>query len=187
MRHNTASSFALPLLVRGPAPVSHSPGPAPGACFAGPRSPRSPPPDQVRGRLFAPPAPPRIAPHCSPASSLLWQGLTSRLRASSASAHRLPDADRQQAAPVASRGISRFPGKERPHMPGSLTAPRGRALAITRPSVLPSAPRTASAPRNDRLSRLNGWPMRSPADASPLPLRTTTHGSRPMWFAIPSS
>jgi hypothetical protein len=32
----------------------------------------------------------------------------------------------------------------------------------------------------DFLSRLDGWPMRSPADASPPPSRTTTHGSRPM-------
>jgi putative DNA methylase len=35
--------------------------------------------------------------------------------------------------------------------------------------------------------RPHGSPMRSAADASPLPLRTTTHGSRAMWFAIPSS
>jgi hypothetical protein len=36
-------------------------------------------------------------------------------------------------------------------------------------------------------TRLNGWPMRSPTDASPPPLRTTTHGSGPMWIATPSS
>jgi hypothetical protein len=34
-------------------------------------------------------------------------------------------------------------------MPGSLTTPSGRALAIARPSVLPSALRTASAPRDE--------------------------------------
>src|SRR5271169_6864017 len=44
---------------------------------------------------------------------------------------------------------------------------------------------TASAPRLI-LSRLNGWPVRSPADASPPASRPTTHGSGPMWFAIPS-
>jgi hypothetical protein len=104
------------------------------------RVPLGPPP-------FAPPAPPRIAPLCSPASSLLWQGLTSHFRASSASAHRLPDADHRRAAPAAGGGISRFPYKERPHMPGSLTAPSGRALAMSRPSVLPSGLRKPSAPR----------------------------------------
>ena len=32
------------------------------------------------------------------------------------------------------------------------------------------------------LSRLNGWPVRSPADASPPPSRVPTHGSGPRWF-----
>src|SRR5258708_23358075 len=52
------TSFASRLAVRVPAPVTRLPGPAPGACFAGPRSPWSP--------SLAPPAPPRIAPPCSP-------------------------------------------------------------------------------------------------------------------------
>src|SRR3954464_11022771 len=38
-----------------------------------------------------------------------------------------------------------------------------------------------------RLSRLNGWPARSPADASPLASRPDTHGSGPTWIATPSS
>src|SRR6516162_8952131 len=41
------------------------------------------------------PAPLRSGPLCSPASQLLWQSLTSRDRASSATAPRLPDADRR--------------------------------------------------------------------------------------------
>jgi len=46
------------------------------------------------------------------------------------------------------REISRFPCKERLHMPGSLTTPgRVLALAMTRQNVLPSAICTASAPR----------------------------------------
>src|SRR5436190_19872949 len=53
-------------------------------------------------------------------------------------------------------------------------------------NVLPSALETASAP-GDWLSRLNGWPMPSPADASPASLRMPTHGSGPMWIATPSS
>src|SRR5215813_9862182 len=44
---------------------------------------------------LAPPAPLRSGPLCSSASQLLWQSLTSRDRASSATAHRLPDADRR--------------------------------------------------------------------------------------------
>jgi len=62
-----------------------------------------------------------------------------------------------------------------------------RALAITPPNVLPSALSTASAPRSKVFSRLIGWPMRSPTDASPTPSRAPAHGSEPMWFAIPSS
>jgi hypothetical protein len=38
---------------------------------------------------------------------------------------------------------------------------------------------TASAP-GDWLSRLNGWPMHSPTDASSPSSRTPTHGSGPM-------
>jgi hypothetical protein len=66
--------------------VTRFPGPAPGTCFADSHSPRPPP--------LAPPAPQRIAPLCSSASQLLWRSLTSRARASSATAPRLPDADR---------------------------------------------------------------------------------------------
>src|ERR1700730_11629329 len=86
------SSFPLRLSVCDPALVTRLPGSAPGTCFAGPHFPWSPP--------LAPPAPlwlapPRIAPQqgsplCSRASQLLWRGPTSRARASSATAPRLP-------------------------------------------------------------------------------------------------
>ena len=56
----------------------------------------------------------------SSAFQLLWRSQTSHARASSATAPRLPDADRVQAQAVA-RETSRFPFKERLHMPGSLT------------------------------------------------------------------
>ena len=49
------------------------------------------------------------------------------------------------------------------------------ALAISRPSVLPSVSGTTSAPGMRVLSRLNGWPMRSPVNASQLPSRATAH------------
>src|SRR5215831_7382265 len=58
---------------------------------------------------------------------------------------------------------------------------------LTRPSVLPSTKRTASAPRMRSLSRLDGWPMRPPVNASPRPSRVTAHDSGSMWFATPSS
>src|SRR5262249_38291573 len=45
------------------------------------------------------------------------------------------------------REISRFPRRERPHMPGSLTTPGRLGLAISRPDMLPSTLCTASAPR----------------------------------------
>jgi len=40
--------------------------------------------------------------------------------------------------------------------------------------------------RDNALSRLNGQPARSPADASPNPSRGTAHGSGPVWIATPS-
>jgi hypothetical protein len=33
------------------------------------------------------------------------------------------------------------------------------------------------------VSRLNGWPLHSPADASPASSRMQTHGSGPRWIA----
>jgi hypothetical protein len=37
------------------------------------------------------------------------------------------------------------------------------------------------------LSRLNGWPAHTPADASPVPSRVLAHGSGPMRIATHSS
>ena len=62
----------------------------------------------------------------------------------------------------------------------------GHALALARIPVSPSAVTTASASQLI-LSRLDGWPIRTPADASPPASRPTTHGSGPMGFATPSS
>src|ERR1700751_1603996 len=53
------------------------------------------------------------------------------------------------------------------------------SLAISCLAVLPSAFETASAPRDIRISWLNGWPAPSPTDASSTSLRTATHGSGP--------
>ena len=82
---------------------------------------------------FAPPAPPSVARHCSQASSLLWQDQTSRGRASSASAPRLPDADQSRHAALVSHETSRFPNKECLHMPGSPTTPGRRGACDSAP------------------------------------------------------
>src|SRR5260370_24721991 len=71
--------------VHGPVQGTRLPGSESGACWLVPCSPWP--------RPFAPPTPAPVARRRSPASQLLWRGLTSRLCASSASAHHLPDAD----------------------------------------------------------------------------------------------
>src|SRR4051794_30580536 len=61
--------------------------------------------------------------------------MTSPVRASSATAPRLPDADQTARGPVVGREISRFPCQERACMPGSLTTPDrpgARAGALAR-------------------------------------------------------
>jgi len=72
-------------------------------------------------------------------------------------------------------------------MPGSLTTPG-------RPGARDDAPRRIAfhdlhgvGTQNRNLSRLNGWPMRPPVNASPKPSRATAHDSGPMWIATPSS
>jgi hypothetical protein len=50
-----------------------------------------------------------------------WKGLTSPARSSSASTPRLPDADHSAISQAVEQEISRFPCKERTHMPGSKT------------------------------------------------------------------
>jgi hypothetical protein len=57
-----------------------------------------------------------------------------------------------------------------------------QVLALALLDILPSATQTASAPGISFLSRLNGWPARSPADASPTSSRMPAHGLGPMWF-----
>ena len=150
----------------------------PGPCFAGSHSPWSPP--------FAPPAPLRSGPLCSPASQLLWQSLTSSDRASSATAHRLPDADRRQLPNGRSRDLPVPEQEASAHArvfdhAGSSERSQQRALTC----CLPTFARRRHPGRT--LSRLDGWPMHSPVNASPWPSRTTAHDSGPMWIATPSS
>jgi hypothetical protein len=83
---NPRSWRPMPSRICEPASVTRLCGAESGACAAGPHSPWSPP--------FAPPTPQQLALLCSSASQLLWRSATSRARASSATAPRLPDADR---------------------------------------------------------------------------------------------
>src|SRR6516165_11184096 len=62
-----------------------------------------------------------------------------------------------------------------------------QALALTRLSESPCTFAMVSAPGTCIFAGLNGWPMRSLADASLPPSRTPTHGSGSMWIATPSS
>jgi hypothetical protein len=135
-----------------------------------------PPPSQ--GQALAPPAPRRNVPLCSPASLLLRQRQTSRVRASPVTAPRLSDAGQRRPTAGQTRDLP-VPVQEASararvydHAPrlrrGRLV---GRALAMARPSMLPSGIMTPSAPGTFLLSRLNGWPVRSTADASPTPSR----------------
>jgi hypothetical protein len=101
-------------------------------------------------------------------------------------------------SPPSRCGPAKYRGWSNPRAPGSrarslracqVLRPRrvARALALARSVLLHSAIQTASAPGICFLSRLNGWPARTPTDASPTPSRMPAHGSGPMWFAIPSS
>ena len=98
------------------------PGPAPGACFAGPRSPWSPSPALARGRLLAPPPPRLIARLCSSLYSY-YDGV----RLLRLVHHRLRLLAFPMRAcsvrPQAEPDTSRFPCKELPPMRGSSTAP----------------------------------------------------------------
>jgi hypothetical protein len=72
-------------------------------------------------------------------------------------------------------------------MPGSLTTPGRPGLALSRPDDVAFHLVHGVGTQDKTLSRLNGWPMRSPVNASPRPSRATAHDSGPMWIATPSS
>ena len=153
------------------------PGSESGACWLVPCSPRPPP--------FAPPTPAPVARRRSPASQLLWRGLTSRLCALPASAHRLPDADHSLLA-LARREISRFAHKERTHMLGSTTAPGRPGARDDAPVHVAFRSMHSVGVPGVLFSRLNTQPMRTPVNASPSPSRGPTHDSGTVWFARPS-
>jgi hypothetical protein len=163
--------------VHGPVQGARLPGSGSGACWLVPCSPWPPP--------FAPPTPAPVARRRSPASQLLWRGLTSHARASPASAHHLPDAD-QGATALARREISRFPHKELTHMLGSTTAPGRPGARDDAPVHVAFRSMHSVGVPGVLFSRLNTQPMRTPVNASPSPSRGPTHDSGTVWFATPS-
>src|SRR6202022_991134 len=60
------------------------------------------------------------------------------------------------------REISRFPCKERLHMPGSLTTPGRPGARDDAPGCVAFRHLHGVGTQNRNLSRLNGWPMRPP-------------------------
>ena len=85
------------------------------------------------------------------------------------------------------REISRFPRKERLHMPGSLTTPGRPGACAIAPECVAFHHMHGVDTQNRKLSRLKGWPMRTPVNASPRQSRATAHDSGPMWIATPTS
>ena len=67
-------------------------------------------------------------------------------------------------------------------MPGSLATPGRPGARADAPECVAFHHMHGVGTRNRKLSRLNGWPMRSPVNASLRPSRATAHDSGPMWI-----
>ena len=162
----------------GPAPVTRLPGPVPGTCFAG-RSPLGPRPWLHRLRDGSLRFVRRLRCYYD---GVDFSG-SCIIGFNSSSSRCGPGGVRPQAKPE----TSRFPRKELPHMPGSSTTP-GRTGPRNNASVhVAFRVYDHVGTRNYLLSRLNGWPMHSPVNASSASSRIPTHDSGPMRFATPSS
>jgi hypothetical protein len=72
-------------------------------------------------------------------------------------------------------------------MPGSLTTPGRPGARDGAPGRVAFRKMHCVGTQNRKLSRLNGWPMRPPVNASPRPSRAPAHDSGPMRIATPSS
>jgi len=125
-----------------------------------------------------------LLPACSSASQLLWRGQTSWLVH-----HRL----RLLAFPMRAGSAIR-PNQDLPvpirracaHARVSDHAePGGRSRCRLRSYCFPRQ-RPCLRSEQESFSRLYGWPVRTPVNASPPPSRTTAHDSGPLWFATPS-
>ena len=83
--------------------------------------------------------------------------------------------------------ISRFPIKERAHMSVYKTTPGRLGARVIAPIRVAFRQRNDVGTGDEVLSRLNGWPMRSPVNASPILSRVSAHDLGSMRFATPSS
>jgi hypothetical protein len=97
-------------------------------------------------------------------------------------------------SPTDRHRISRFPLKVLAYM--RRVSDRAGSKSVSpyrRPQFCLPLISTASAPRSSHrlrggvsISRLNTWPIRTPVNASPVPLRAPMHDSEPVWVANPS-
>jgi hypothetical protein len=72
-------------------------------------------------------------------------------------------------------------------MPGSWTTPGRMGTRANAPICIAFRHLNGVGAWIDGFSRLNAWPMHSPADASQTSSRIPAHGSGPMRVATPSS
>src|SRR5271169_5687474 len=93
---------------------------------------------------------------------------------------------RTGSVPPAKPKISRFPYKKRPRVPGSSTTPGRSGARICASVRIAFHVSNRVGTRDLSLSRLNGWPARSPVNASLTPSRMPAHDSGSLWFARPS-
>ena len=82
-------------------------------------------------------------------------------------------------------GISRFPCMEFPHVRRVFDcAGPSDGLRLAPPSVWPSASLNSVGVPDNLISQLNGWPVRTPVNASPPASRPSTHDLGSVWGAI---
>ena len=102
-------------------------------------------------------------------------------------APRLPDADQIGNAPVVRRGVSRFPRKERPHMPVSTTTPGRLGARDIAPIRVAFRQRNNVSARDEGTFAAQWLAYALPVNASLMPLRAAAHDSGSMRFATSSS
>ena len=88
---------------------------------------------------------------------------------------------------LADHEISRFPSKERAHMPVSKTTPGRLGARVIAPIRVAFRQGNDVGTQDEGTFAAHGWPMRSPVNASPIPSRVSAHDSGSMRFATPSS
>ncbi len=71
-------------------------------------------------------------------------------------------------------------------MPGSSTTPGRTGACDDAPVRVAFRESDGVGTRIEFLTRLNGWPARTPVNASPCTSRCPAHDSGPVWFATPS-